>query len=130
MTALTPQDLATLQAGAPVPFELQLAAGCWLCERVLRVLPGRRVVLQARKTSNESTAGTDSDEPEGQYFLLKLFLGPGSRRCGHVCGCGGAAARDHRHVRRLNELLDEFMEQYQLEDQDWRKQKPWYNPGQ
>ena len=25
-----------------------------------------------------------------------------------------------------NELLDEHMKRYQLQDQDWRKQKPWY----
>jgi ribonuclease Z len=27
-----------------------------------------------------------------------------------------------------NELLDEHMKKYGLEDQDWRKQKPWYEP--
>jgi ribonuclease Z len=27
-----------------------------------------------------------------------------------------------------NEMLDEHMKKYNLEDQDWRKQKPWYEP--
>jgi ribonuclease Z len=27
-----------------------------------------------------------------------------------------------------NELLDEHMKKYDLQDQDWRKQKPWYKP--
>ncbi len=25
-----------------------------------------------------------------------------------------------------NDLLDEHMKKYKLQDQDWRKQKPWY----
>jgi ribonuclease Z len=27
-----------------------------------------------------------------------------------------------------NEMLDRHMEKYELQDQDWRKQKPWYEP--
>ena len=27
-----------------------------------------------------------------------------------------------------NEMLDEHMERYKLEGQDWRKQRPWYKP--
>jgi hypothetical protein len=27
-----------------------------------------------------------------------------------------------------NEMLDEFMKRYKLEDHDWRKQRPWYKP--
>ncbi len=27
-----------------------------------------------------------------------------------------------------NELLDEYMKKYKLQDQDWRKQKSWYKP--
>jgi hypothetical protein len=27
-----------------------------------------------------------------------------------------------------NEMLDEHMQQYRLEGQDWRKQKSWYEP--
>jgi len=27
-----------------------------------------------------------------------------------------------------NELLDEHMKKYNLQDQDWRKQQPWYEP--
>ena len=26
-----------------------------------------------------------------------------------------------------NEMLDEHMKKFNLQDQDWRKQKPWYN---
>ena len=29
-----------------------------------------------------------------------------------------------------NEMLDEHMKKYNLQEQDWRKQKPWYKPGQ
>ena len=29
-----------------------------------------------------------------------------------------------------NEMLDEYMKKYGLEDQDWRKQRPWYNPNE
>jgi ribonuclease Z len=29
-----------------------------------------------------------------------------------------------------NKMLDEFGEKFGLEDQDWRKQKPWYEPAQ
>lgn len=29
-----------------------------------------------------------------------------------------------------NKMLDKFAEKYNLQDQDWRKQKPWYKPGQ
>jgi len=25
-------------------------------------------------------------------------------------------------------MLDEYAEKYQLQEQDWRKQKPWYKP--
>ncbi|MGB5536205.1 MAG: guanitoxin biosynthesis MBL fold metallo-hydrolase GntH [Thiogranum sp.] len=28
-----------------------------------------------------------------------------------------------------NPMLDEYAKKYKLEDQDWRKQKPWYKPG-
>jgi len=28
-----------------------------------------------------------------------------------------------------NQMLDEFAEKYKLQDQDWRKQKPWYKPN-
>ena len=27
-------------------------------------------------------------------------------------------------------LLDAHAEKYELQDQDWRKQKPWYQPGE
>jgi ribonuclease Z len=27
-----------------------------------------------------------------------------------------------------NKMLDEFSEEFDLEDQDWRKQRPWYKP--
>jgi hypothetical protein len=27
-----------------------------------------------------------------------------------------------------NEMLDEYSKEFGLEDQDWRKQKPWYEP--
>jgi len=27
-----------------------------------------------------------------------------------------------------NELLDQHMKKYELEGQDWRKQRPWYKP--
>jgi hypothetical protein len=27
-----------------------------------------------------------------------------------------------------NEMLDEYMKLHKLEGQDWRKQKPWYQP--
>jgi ribonuclease Z len=29
-----------------------------------------------------------------------------------------------------NKMLDEHAERYNLQDQDWRKQKPWYRPGE
>jgi ribonuclease Z len=29
-----------------------------------------------------------------------------------------------------NEMLDKYGEKYKLQDQDWRKQKPWYRPGE
>ena len=29
-----------------------------------------------------------------------------------------------------NEMLDEHMEKYGLQDQDWRPAKPWYEPNQ
>lgn len=29
-----------------------------------------------------------------------------------------------------NRMLDEHMEKYNLQDQDWRKQRPWYKPNQ
>jgi hypothetical protein len=28
-----------------------------------------------------------------------------------------------------NEMLDEHAEKYKLQEQDWRKAKPWYQPG-
>ena len=28
-----------------------------------------------------------------------------------------------------NEMLDEHMKKYGLQEQDWRKQKPWYKPS-
>ncbi len=68
-------ELAGLDAGCSVPFELMLRSERWVCERVLRVLPGRRIVLQARRAGDtaDTTAG-DTD------FLLKLFIGSGSSR--------------------------------------------------
>ena len=66
------RELSQLEAGASVPFELQLGSDCWRCEQVLRVLPGRRVVLQARK---QAVDGSQDSE-----YLLKLFIGSGSRR--------------------------------------------------
>ena len=27
-----------------------------------------------------------------------------------------------------NPMLDEYAQKYQLQEQDWRKQKPWYKP--
>ena len=27
-----------------------------------------------------------------------------------------------------NEMLDQHRDKYKLQDQDWRKQKPWYQP--
>ncbi len=67
MKLLTLAELATLDAGSSAPFELQLGAETWRCERILRVLPGRRVVLQAAQA-------------ESGDRLLKLFLGSGNRR--------------------------------------------------
>jgi hypothetical protein len=29
-----------------------------------------------------------------------------------------------------NPMLDEHMKRYKLQDQDWRKQRPWYEPSQ
>ena len=29
-----------------------------------------------------------------------------------------------------NKMLDEHAKKYNLQDQDWRKQKPWYKPTQ
>ena len=28
-----------------------------------------------------------------------------------------------------NKMLDDFSEEYNLQDQDWRKTRPWYKPG-
>ncbi len=70
MTALTVRELEQLDAGSPQPFELRLESGSWHCEQILRVLPGRRVVLRA-------SLSTDQDAGER---LLKLFVGSGHRR--------------------------------------------------
>ena len=72
MKTLGVRELSQLEAGASVPFELQLGSQCWHCEQVLRVLPGRRVVLQARRQS--------ADESPGSDYLLKLFIGSGGNR--------------------------------------------------
>ena len=32
-------------------------------------------------------------------------------------------------VNAQDELLDEHPERYDLDDQDWRKKKPWYEPS-
>lgn len=83
-------DLATLQAGAPVPFDLALSSGAWRCDAVLRVLPGRRVVLRARRLvqADAPAASGAADDPEApedfeaaeDERLLKLFVGRGHRR--------------------------------------------------
>jgi tRNA A-37 threonylcarbamoyl transferase component Bud32 len=70
--SLTVSDLQALEVSSPVPFELRLGADAWCCERILRVLPGRRVVLQARPLADEGEAADDQ--------LLKLFLGSGHSR--------------------------------------------------
>ncbi len=72
MKTLAATDLLELDAGSPVPFELQLDSSVWSCERILRVLPGRRIVLQAKRVLEGAEDSTDS--------LLKLFIGSSSRR--------------------------------------------------
>ncbi len=72
MSRFSSNDLPALTADVPVPFELVLpgseASGGWTCHEVLRVLPGRRLVVRARH------AGMDRD------VILKLFHGRGHRR--------------------------------------------------
>jgi len=40
--------------------------------------------------------------------------------------------QDHEHYppgfNAQNKMLDEFGKEFGLEDQDWRREKPWYEP--
>lgn len=75
-------ELDALSADQAVPFVLHLSddpgSGQWLVSRVLRILPGRRVVVQAAPVEPRGP-GPCSDSPLGDR-ILKLFLGPGRTR--------------------------------------------------
>ncbi|MGE0624990.1 MAG: hypothetical protein AB7I04_13690 [Pseudomonadales bacterium] len=72
MNAVTVADLPRLTAAAAVPFEFIVPSASgetrWVCLEVLRVLPGRRLVVRARRS------------PETGDVILKLFYGRGHRR--------------------------------------------------
>ncbi|HEY5645093.1 MAG TPA: lipopolysaccharide kinase InaA family protein [Pseudomonadales bacterium] len=71
MRPVTFAELGQLTAASAVPFELRLpetgALSGWTCREILRVLPGRRLVVRA------AMAGGDD-------VVLKLFYGSGHRR--------------------------------------------------
>lgn len=68
-------ELDEVDASFPVPFELRLASGAWACAQILRVLPGRRVVLKARRLAESA-----EEFQRPPYLVLKLFIGGGRRR--------------------------------------------------
>lgn len=69
------EELGALDASSPVPFELRLKSSTWACGSILRVLPGRRLVLKARRADAPQEG---SDVPPD--VVLKLFIGSGRRR--------------------------------------------------
>lgn len=78
---LTSVDLAALEDGAPVPFQLNLGthpqSSRWEVLAILRLLPGRRVVLEARNSDEEARIPEAAPAPSR---ILKLFIGPGRDR--------------------------------------------------
>ena len=75
MKALAAAELGEVDASFPAPFELHLTSGRWICAQILRVLPGRRVVLKARRSS-----GPAAQSEEAPDVVLKLFIGSGHNR--------------------------------------------------
>lgn len=85
MKTLTSVDLATLEDGFPVPFQLSLGtypqSSSWEVLAILRLLPGRRVVLEARNSDEGAPIpAPNSEEAPAPSRILKLFIGPGRDR--------------------------------------------------
>ncbi len=72
MKEITVSELPGLGAGVRAPFVLRLTSSAWHCSEVLRVLPGRRIVLRAVPIAS-------SHDDEGDR-ILKLFIGRGHVR--------------------------------------------------
>ena len=65
--------------------------------------------------------------------LVEDFAAKPSRRGFlHLIGLYRVAVELHKLAYKIaeqNKMLDKHMEKYDLQDQDWRKQKPWYQPN-
>ena len=59
--------LGSLEAGYPVPFVLRLASSAWVCSDLLRVLPGRRIVLRVTPLAPDA---------DGSERILKAMRRP------------------------------------------------------